>query len=163
MHETWETDKELAWEDNLAADVSASWLVFFKELFQLQKVETRRCARSRVTAVGSPTLVLFSDASQVAFSACGYVVWHNKAGKSSAMLLAAKSRLAPTKRVSIVRLELCGALMLVKLKKFFCKHSRWALAKIMYIVDSEIVRTMSQKVRASVKYRPLKILATSTG
>ena len=35
MHETWETEKELAWDDSLAAVVSASWLVFFKELFQL--------------------------------------------------------------------------------------------------------------------------------
>ena len=74
MRETWETENELASDDNLAADVSVSWLLFFKELFQLQKVEIRRCARSSFTAVGSPTLVLFSDASQVAFGACAYVV-----------------------------------------------------------------------------------------
>ena len=74
MRETWETENELACDDNLAADVSAFWLLFFKELFQLQKVEIRRCARSSFTAVGSPTLVLFSDASQVAFGACAYVV-----------------------------------------------------------------------------------------
>ena len=74
MRETWEADKELDWDANFPTDVSASWLVFFKELFHLQKVEIRRCARCRVTAVGSPTLVLFSDASQVAFGACAYVV-----------------------------------------------------------------------------------------
>ena len=142
---TWETEKELAWDDNLAADVSASWLLFFKEMFQLQKVEIRRCARSSFTAVGSPTLVLFSDAPQLAFGACAYVVWHDKATKGSARLLAAKSRLAPTKRVSIIRLELCGALMAVRLKRFLCKQSRWAFAKIMYIVDSDIVRVMLQK------------------
>ena len=145
MRETWETEKELAWDDNLAADISASWLLFFKELFQLRKVKIRRCARSSFTAVGSPTLVLFSDASEVAFGACAYVVWHGKAGKGSARLLTAKRRLAPTKRVSLVRLEFCGALMVVRLRRFLCKHSRWAFAKIMYIVDSEIVRAMLQK------------------
>ena len=144
MRETWETENELTWDDNLAADVSASWLVFLKELFQLQKVEIRRCARSSFTALGSPTLVLFSDASQVAFGAFAYVVWHDKAGRGSARLLAATSRLAPTKRVSIVRLELCGALT-VRLKRFLSKHSRWAFAMIMYIVDSEIERAMLQK------------------
>ena len=65
MQEFWEADKERAWDENLAADFSASWLVFFRKMFQFQKVEIRRCDRSRVTDVGSPTLVLFSDASQV--------------------------------------------------------------------------------------------------
>ena len=34
MREIWEAGKELAWDDNIATDVSASWFVFFfKELF----------------------------------------------------------------------------------------------------------------------------------
>ena len=40
--ETWETAKELAWDDDLATDFSSSFFVFFKDLFQLQNVEIRR-------------------------------------------------------------------------------------------------------------------------
>ncbi|XP_066600003.1 uncharacterized protein [Prorops nasuta] len=59
----------------------------------------------------------FSDASQRAYAAAIYLRVTNHVGKSRVSLVMAKSKVAPVKTVSIPNLELCGAVLLVKLFK----------------------------------------------
>lgn len=56
-----------------------------------------------------------------------------------------KNRLAPIKKMSIDRLELCGAVLSRRLKQLMEKESRYRFAKCFHIVDSQIVHAMVRK------------------
>jgi len=57
----------------------------------------------------------FCDASEAAYGACLFIRSINRAGDVTTRLLCARSRVTPLKSITLPRLELCGALLLVKL------------------------------------------------
>ena len=56
-----------------------------------------------------------------------------------------KNRLAPVKKITIDRLELCVAVLNTRLTTFMVKECRYKFDKHYYIVDSQIVCAMIQK------------------
>ena len=64
-----------------------------------------------------PILVIFSDGSTEGYGTCAYVRWRLTNGKYDSQLLLSKNHLAPLKRMSIDRIELCGAILNKRLKK----------------------------------------------
>ena len=62
-------------------------------------------------------LHVFSDASKEAYATVAYLVCRYPDGTTSLRIIASKSRVAPTKPVTIPRLELMGAVLLVRLAK----------------------------------------------
>ena len=67
-------------------------------------------------AIGEPVLIVFSDASQDAYAACAYVRWKRQNGQFESNLISSKNRLAPIKKLSIDRIELCGAVLNISSK-----------------------------------------------
>nr|CAI5825630.1 unnamed protein product [Callosobruchus analis] len=63
-------------------------------------------------------LIGFADASQVGYGGVVYLRSQTAGGKATVALVCAKSRISPSKLVSIPRLELCAALLLSKLMKY---------------------------------------------
>lgn len=57
----------------------------------------------------------FADALERAYAAAVYVTGAGPSGTTAASLLVAKSKVAPLKKLSIPRLELCGALLAARL------------------------------------------------
>ena len=57
----------------------------------------------------------FSDASEEAYAGVVYIRLINSSGRVHTTLVMSKTRVAPVKRLSIPRLELCGAQLLTKL------------------------------------------------
>ena len=84
---------------------------------------------------------MFSDASKDAYAACAYVRWQRKNNQFESNLILSKNRLAPIKKMSIDRIELCGAVLNKRLKVFIEKECRYRFEKIYHIVDSQIVHT----------------------
>ena len=128
----------------MSDELTTEWILLFQELFEMTEIEFVRCIRP-YHSVGDPILVIFSDASKDAYGAVAYAVWTLSNGTNEARLIVAKSRLAPKKQISIVRLELCGVLVAVRLKKFLFKHSRLHFKDVKFLCDSEVVRAMIQK------------------
>ena len=62
-------------------------------------------------AVGDPILIIFSDGSNNAYGACAYVRWESSTREFVSYIILSKNRLAPVKRMSIDRIELCGAVL----------------------------------------------------
>ena len=132
--------KDLSWDDPIPASLREEWLRFLIELFNMEKVTFRRCVKP-----GNPALVMFSDGSDQAYGTCAYVRWQLQNGTFGANLLAAKSRVTPIRKTTIVRTELNGALLSKRLSAFIKKESQLIFEKEYFFVDSEIVRAMIQK------------------
>jgi hypothetical protein len=57
----------------------------------------------------------FCDSSEEAYGACLYLRSVNQQAEVTTKLLCSKSRVAPVKKITLKRLELCGALLLAQL------------------------------------------------
>ena len=71
-----------------------------------------------VLAKGQPTeiqLYGFYDSSEKAYGACLYLRSVNQQGEVTTKLLCSKSKVVPVKKITLPRLELCGALLLAQL------------------------------------------------
>ncbi|XP_068739547.1 uncharacterized protein [Montipora capricornis] len=84
-------------------------------------------------------LCFFSDASEDAFGSCAYARWQMSNGEYDARFIAAKSRVAPLKRLTIPRLELQGAVLASRLCKTIVDESRFQFEKVILFLDSKIV------------------------
>ena len=142
--EKWNLNESSPWHEHLPEQSTSEWLSLF-EAFEMSEIDFRRCI-TPIQSVDDPMFVIFWDASKGDFEAAAYVVWTFLDGCNEAQLVLAKNRLAPKKQNFIVRLELCGVLRAVRLKKILFKHSQLTLTEVMYfVVDSKIVMTLTQK------------------
>ena len=98
------------WDQELPEEIRKKWSEFFKELEHLNAVEFPRCL-TPLTAIGAPVLCIFADASRKAFDACAYIRWQIGHGNFECRFIAAKSKVAPLKELTIPRLELQSAVL----------------------------------------------------
>jgi hypothetical protein len=136
MQQLWK--KGLDWDEELPSVLQEQWYSLFKEMSQLNEISFERCLTPS-TAIGPPTLCIFSDASLEAFGAVAYVRWMLENGKFDVRFIAAKSRVAPLKELTITGLELQGAVLASRLYKSILKESCFQFEKAILFVDSRIV------------------------
>ena len=98
MQQLWEMGYD--WDQALPPEICQKWIELFKELEELNGV-TFPCCLTPVDAVGFTMLCVFSDSSRQAFGACVYVRWLTNNGRYEARFVAAKSRVAPLKELTI--------------------------------------------------------------
>ena len=82
----------------------------FKEVMALNNVQLAHCLWPPNT-IGNNSLAIFCDASRWVFGTCTYIKWNLNDGKFGVQFVAAKSRVAPSKELSIPRLELQAAVI----------------------------------------------------
>ena len=97
--------------------------MFFKEMMELENIEFPRCVKPS-RAVGEPVLMVFSDASENAYGAYAYARWRLENCSFARRLIASKNHLSPKKKITIVRLELNGAVIAKRLKVTIEKEFR---------------------------------------
>ena len=81
----------------------------------------------------------FCDSSEKAYGACLYLRSVNQQGEVTTKLLCSKSRVAPVKKVTLPRLELCGALLLAQLIQKTIPALNLKIDRILLWTDSMIV------------------------
>ena len=117
--------------------IAEEWSQFFEEMVELNNISFPRRLTPQDTD-GLPMLCIFSDASQDAFGACVYLRWKKKNGDYECRFLAAKSRVAPLKKLTIPRLELKEAVLTSRLYKSIREESRLQFEKVVFFTDSMI-------------------------
>ena len=103
MQEFWQLG--LGWDDEAPLEVKRKWMVLFEEMIALNNVKFERCL-TPPNATDNPSLVVFCDASRLAFGACAFMKWKLNNGQFGTRFVAAKTRVAPLKELTIPRLEL---------------------------------------------------------
>ena len=144
MRKLWTTFPDMGWDDQIDGKLKKEWINYFIDMVKLSKVVFPRCSKPK-GSVGNPELILFSDASTEAYGACCYLRWNQSDGSYLSRLLLSKSRVAPLKIQSIVRLELCAAVLSKRLRCFVEKYYRIPFKKVIHLLDSQIVQCMLQK------------------
>lgn len=99
----------LYWDDKLPSKLIDDWLQYRNDLPTIQNVTIPRWLGTyRHTSIQFPC---FCDASEHAYAAVIYLRMEDDGKNVSVNLLTAKTKVAPTKVISLPRLELCGAVL----------------------------------------------------
>ena len=148
MQELWQLG--LGWDDEVPPELRQKWLKLFQEMVDLNKAKFERCL-TPPEATGDPSLVVFCDASRLAFGACAYARWKLADGRFGIRFVAAKSRVAPLKELTIPRLELQAAVLASRLGKTILNECRLIFEKVCYFSDSCVVLAWIQGQPRSYK------------
>ncbi|XP_024878190.1 uncharacterized protein LOC112458673 [Temnothorax curvispinosus] len=113
IQELWSSG--LGWDDSLPPVLIDKWSDFIKRLQDASNFTFPRWIG--FNSIDSFELHGFCDASQQAISAVVYLRFCSSDASVTTTLVASKTKVAPLKRLTIPRLELLGAVLLVKLVK----------------------------------------------
>ncbi|XP_043467276.1 uncharacterized protein LOC122501682 [Leptopilina heterotoma] len=134
MQEFWKL--KLDWGELVPANIFTLWSRYCNQLPALKEVMFER--RILISDFIKIELHGFSDSSERGYGACVYLRSFDENGKILVKLVYAKSRVAPLKTVSLPRLELCGAQLLVKITDEVKKDLKLEFDSITYWTDSTI-------------------------
>ncbi|XP_036149076.1 uncharacterized protein LOC118647744 [Monomorium pharaonis] len=134
MQDVWRS--QLKWDESLPQSIYTAWTEFARQLELLNHASFDR----RVLTANPQDIQIhgFCDASMNGYGACIYI----RAVKNERVivnLLCAKSRVAPLKTITIPRLELNGAVLLVRLYREAARALNIKPAKTIFWSDSTIV------------------------
>ncbi|XP_050431415.1 uncharacterized protein LOC126839984 [Adelges cooleyi] len=152
------------WDSPLQEELQKRWRLYYSELEKLKELSIpRKCIYNANALV---ELHGFCDASMEAYGACIYVRSLGYDGKWHAQLLCSKTRVAPLKGVTIPRLELNGAVLLVQLAYKVAESWKIDVQSFKLWTDSMIVlgwlNSDSSRLKTYVANRVVQILEVST-
>lgn len=113
LQKTWEAG--ISWDDIVSNEIHDRWFTWRTELTCLTTKYIPRCYFPKDGRIMCKQLHGFSDASESAYAAVVYFRSMDTDGKVYVSLVTAKTKVAPIKRLTIPRLELCGAQLLAHL------------------------------------------------
>ena len=153
------------WDDELKDSELKAWMDWVAELSQLEDlVVPRWLGGSGQDSDQRQELHVFSDASESAFGTVAYLRVSN-GGEFNVTLVAAKTRVAPLRQISIVRLELQGAVMASRLAASLREELTYDLNRVVFWTDSRVVlrylNNESRRFHTFVANRVAEIRETS--
>lgn len=126
------------WDAKLPTELATEWQQYRQLLPALEKIEIDRWI-GFVKSHRNVRLHAFCDASTKAFAAAIFVRVEDEYGNVQVSLLTSKSKVAPVRAVSLPRLELCGAVLLVRLLNNVRNVMAMPIHEIHAWTDSKIV------------------------
>ncbi|CAB0015475.1 unnamed protein product, partial [Nesidiocoris tenuis] len=136
MQELWRLDYD--WDEPLSHALALKWKIFARTLANLKDLRIPR----QILINGPIRIEIhgFADASTVAYGACIYFRSIDNSGNILARLVTSKSRVAPLKQLTLPRLELQAAVLLINLVDELCRsYSKLTIDSIKYYTDSRVV------------------------
>ena len=117
------------------------WEKWRFQVIKLRKVRIRRCVKPKGFGKSVSTSIhTFADASDVGYGVASYLRQVNEKGEIHVSLLMGKSRVAPTHKTTIARVELTAAFSGAKVSNLLNKELNISpLAENIFWSDSKIV------------------------
>ena len=144
LRSTWEL--KVQWDDPIPLELHRKWVKFFISLYDVNQLQCDRVLKPENATKELPELVLFSDASEVAYGFAAYVRWQCTDDIYRSRLVMAKSRVAPLRKRSIPQLELNAALLSTRGRAVITKEMRYSFSRITHLIDTETVLAMLHKL-----------------
>ncbi|CAK9799145.1 hypothetical protein ANTPLA_LOCUS1910 [Anthophora plagiata] len=157
MQDLWKA--QLEWDEAVPQHIYTAWINYISQLPALNNFQIPR----KVLTDSPSDLQLhgFADASEKGYGACLYIRCANINHKIVSNLICAKSRVAPLKSTSLPRLELCAAVLLVRLYVTTVDTLKLTFSKIKFWSDSTItlnwIRTSPHILKTFVANRVAEI------
>ncbi|XP_050555461.1 uncharacterized protein LOC126911595 [Spodoptera frugiperda] len=107
----------IGWDEEVDTEIGRDWITLRDSLQNLSEIEVQRWLGTTINNNSKIEVHGFCDASTKAYAAVAYVRVTQETKEVQTQIIAAKTRVAPVKPVSLPRLELCGALILSRLLK----------------------------------------------
>lgn len=140
LQELWQDAVE--WDEPVKEHILIKWNNFSVNLKKIGEIQIPRWIEyhpgNKIQLHG------FCDASELAYCASVYIRSSNYTVRCS-NLLVAKSKVAPLQKITLPRLELCGALLLSKLIKCVLDINLFPVESVHLWIDSTIVLAWLQK------------------
>ncbi|XP_062713565.1 uncharacterized protein LOC134290436 [Aedes albopictus] len=164
MQRIWRTGA--TWDEAISGEILEDWRKWSSMLEKLSEVRVPRC----FFAIGSTTpkdaqIHVFVDASENAYACVAYIR-SSCSGIPRCTIMAAKTKVAPLKPISIPRLELQAALIGTRLLDSICKSLTIPIAARYLWTDSTTVlawlRSETRRYHQFVGLRIGEILGTTT-
>lgn len=128
---------ETGWDDWMPIDLLKTYKQLKIDMNEVKELRfPRKCIIENYEEL---ELHGFCNASERAYGACIYMRSSSKNGEVMSRLICSKSRVAPLKKITLARLELCAALMLANLLKVTCDALELKFNKVVLWSDSSIV------------------------
>ena len=127
------------WDEKIPEETQQEWSVWQKELQSLAEFSVPRFYRLIMVSPTSIQLHLFGDASEKPFCAVAYFRFEYPGGERQCAFVAAKTRVASVKPLSIPRLELQAAVLSVRLACMIQKEHDYEVSSTYYWSDSNAV------------------------
>lgn len=127
LQQLWEN--KLDWDESVPLHVTTIWNKYKKQVQAISNFTIPRYVGGE--SIIDNQLHGFADASERAYGAVLYVRSINAEGKHVVRLACSKTRVAPLKKLSLPRLELCAAALLAKLYEVAAKAMRIDFNKVL--------------------------------
>lgn len=137
LQRVWEA--RIDWDDLIPQPILGEWLQWRSELGLLANKHVDRCYYPKAAHITSFQLHGFSDASEEAYAGVIYLRMTDTDGQIHISLVSSKTKVAPIKRLTVPRLELCGANLLAHLLHSVKEALNLPLQDVFAWVDSTIV------------------------
>lgn len=126
---------KIDWDQEVPQEFLRDWLSFESSLQDLSLISIPRklCGK---TVLMQPDLHIFCDASRNAYGCCAYLL-NTTDQVTESSLVCSKSKISPLKQITIPRLELCGAVLAVKLKAKLLNILQVSIRKTVFWTDSQ--------------------------
>ena len=126
----------VSWDEKLSHVRTNEWMKFLAEIKQLDGITFDRCLVPYPDAKAE--LVVFCDASEVAFGTVCYLRWKRENGDVGVRFVCAKARVSPLKPLTLPRLELQAAVLASRLAASVKKEMTVDVGEIKFFSDSII-------------------------
>ena len=137
LQRVWES--RLNWDEIVPTEIQSIWMQWRSELPLLYSKPISRYYFPIESQVKSVQLHGFSDASENAYSGVVYIRMIDSLDHIHVSLVMSKTRVSPIKRISIPRLELCGAQVLARLLTHVKEILQIPMSHVFAWTDSTIV------------------------
>ncbi|XP_077296682.1 uncharacterized protein LOC143918616 [Arctopsyche grandis] len=134
MQQIWTSN--ISWNENIPKEIHEDFNVHLAKICVLNDIKIERHVLTSLPI--DIQMHGFCDASERAYGACIYIRSINAVGDIKVSLVCSKSRVAPLKKLSIPRLELCSALLLANLVNYIKINFKRSFSKIVCWSDSMV-------------------------
>lgn len=141
--------EKIDWDEFVPENIQIQWTEYLSDLNEINNISIPRWLGMK--GIWQSELHVFSDASETAYAAVVYVKTTTMDGRVKIELVQSKTKVAPLKKLTIPRLELCGAHIAAKLAETIRSEFSEKISNCYFWTDSEIVLIWLKKSSAQLK------------